>query len=439
MKGAFTAATTRRSYVKNRAERVVGRPLMLTMTGVYSGLGEVIHDLSWHEWLISANRMMKDRGFSSAVNETYGPEIKRQMKDWIKDVAAGQGAADQGAANFATWMRRSISSARLGFNVTSGIMQVSGFANTWVRIDGTLVPKWTAIGVGSFVLHPKKMMSMIQEKSSMMRNLGRTQFRDLNEIRNTMQDKDGKWNAIHANAYIFCKVMQSMVNYPTWAGAYEKALFEGNNEDTSIALADQAVIDSQGGGQLKDLASVERGGAWSKLFTVFYGYQNALFNSMATSVMTQKKSTAAAQLTLLVAIPAVYKYYVNQAIKAKRKDDDDNEEKGLAAFVAEESIQTMLSSMVGIRELSNLAKFDAKEVRDYSGPSGLAMITDITNVYIQTSQYEWDAAYRRALLNLAGDLFGIPAVQINRTIDGIQLMIDKNNADLRAPIFGTRR
>jgi hypothetical protein len=67
------------------------------------------------------------------------------------------------------------------------------------------------------------------------------------------------------------------------------------------------------------------------------------------------------------------------------------------------------------------------------------MITDITNVYVQTSQYEWDAAYRRALLNLAGDLFGIPAVQINRTVDGIQLMIDKNNADLRAPIFGTRR
>jgi hypothetical protein len=439
MKGAFTAATTRRSYVKNRAERVVGRPLMLTMTGVYSGLGEVIHDLSWHEWLISANRMMKDRGFSLAVNETYGPEIKRQMKDWIKDVAAGQGAADQGAANFATWMRRSISSARLGFNATSGVMQISGLANTWVRIDGTLVPKWTAIGVGAFIRHPKKMMEMIQEKSSMMRNLGRTQFRDLNEIRNTMQDKDGKWNAIHANAYIFCRVMQSMVNYPTWAGAYEKSLFEGNNEDTSIALADQAVIDSQGGGQLKDLASVERGGAWSKLFTVFYGYQNALFNSMATSVMTQKKSTAAAQLTLLVAVPAVYKYYVNQAIKAKRKDDDDNEEKGLAAFVAEESIQTMLSSMVGIRELSNLAKFDAKEVRDYSGPSGLAMFTDITNVYVQTSQYEWDAAYRRALLNLAGDLFGIPAVQINRTVDGIQLMIDKNNADLRAPIFGTRR
>ena len=439
MKGAFTAATTRRSYVKNRAERVVGRPLMLTMTGVYSGLGEVIHDLSWHEWLISANRMMKDRGFSSAVNETYGPEIKRQMKDWIKDVAAGQGAADQGAANFATWMRRSISSARLGFNATSGVMQISGLANTWVRIDGTLVPKWTAIGVEAFIRHPKKMMEMIQEKSSMMRNLGRTQFRDLNEIRNTMQDKDGKWNAIHANAYIFCRVMQSMVNYPTWAGAYEKSLFEGNNEDTSIALADQAVIDSQGGGQLKDLASVERGGAWSKLFTVFYGYQNALFNSMATSVMTQKKSTAAAQLTLLVAVPAVYKYYVNQAIKAKRKDDDDNEEKGLAAFVAEESIQTMLSSMVGIRELSNLAKFDAKEVRDYSGPSGLAMFTDITNVYVQTSQYEWDAAYRRALLNLAGDLFGIPAVQINRTVDGIQLMIDKNNADLRAPIFGTRR
>lgn len=332
MRGAVAAATTRRSYVKDRAERVIGRPLLLTMTGVYGGLSEVIHDLAWHEWLISANRMVNDPKFAEAVNQARGSEMTKEIKQWIADIAKGQGQADKGAARFATFMRRSISSARLGFNVGSGVMQISGFANTWSRIGG----KWTAVGVQTYIANPKKTIADINEKSLFMRNLSRTQYRDLNEIKNTVQDKDGAWSRVHANAYIFCSTMQSLVNYPTWAGAYEKALTSGVDEDTAIALADQAVIDSQGSGQLKDLASVERGGAWSKLFTVFYSYQNTLFNSIATSAMTKSKSRLAADLTLLVVVPAVMKYYLNQLTKPKR--DDDDEDAGLVEFVAEESL-----------------------------------------------------------------------------------------------------
>jgi len=98
----------------------------------------------------------------------------------------------------------------------------------------------------------------------------------------------------------------------------------------------------------------------------------------------------------------------------------------------------MLGTVVGVRELGNFAKFDPKEVRDYSGPSGTAIFSDIGNLTTQARQAEWDAALRRAMLNTAGDLIGIPSVQINRTIDGVQMMIDKNSADPRAIIFGTR-
>jgi hypothetical protein len=50
LQGAYTSATTRRSFTKARVEAVQGRPLLYTLVGMYSGINEVIHDLSWHEW-----------------------------------------------------------------------------------------------------------------------------------------------------------------------------------------------------------------------------------------------------------------------------------------------------------------------------------------------------------------------------------------------------
>jgi hypothetical protein len=118
-------------------------------------------------------------------------------------------------------------------------------------------------------------------------------------------------------------------------------------------------------------------------------------------------------------------------------DTQEEEETGLAQFVAEETVQTVMGTMIGVRELSGMVKFDQSR-RDYSGPTGLSTLTDLYRLGDQVVQNEWDAAYRRALLNAAGDLFGVPSVQINRTLDGIDYMMENETADPRALIFGTR-
>lgn len=430
-RGAFTAATTRQSYTKSRADKVTGRKLLLNMTGVWGGLGEVIHDLSWREWLIHANRMARDPKFTETVSKAYGFEIKQQIKKWIKAIAEGSSAQQEGYDVFATLARQAVSVARLGFNAMSGVMQVSGYVNSVVRIGA----KWTAVGMWTYAQNPRASIRGVNEKSSMMRNLSMTQFRDLNEIKNVAQDQDGLWKKSVANAYIFCKVAQSIVNYPTWEGAYAKALHSGASDQLAIDMADQAVIDSQGSGQLKDLATVQRGGAWQKLFTVFMDYQNSLYGQMSVQVMTKSRVRAAANLTLLVVVPAVLKYYQKQLLQPQR--DEEEEETGLAQFVAEETVQTVMGTMIGVRELSGMVKFDQSR-RDYSGPTGLSTLTDLYRLGDQVVQNEWDAAYRRALLNAAGDLFGVPSVQINRTLDGIDYMMENETADPRALIFGTR-
>ena len=58
----------------------------------------------------------------------------------------------------------------------------------------------------------------------------------------------------------------------------EKALAEGRDLETAVALADQAVIDSQGSGHIKDLAGVQRGNPVKKLFTNFMSYFQTTYN-----------------------------------------------------------------------------------------------------------------------------------------------------------------
>jgi hypothetical protein len=74
LRKAYTSATTRRGFTKTRQDEVKGMPLLLTLDGVYDGLGDVIHDLSWHEWLIDANRLLRSKRIQDAIRETEGPE-----------------------------------------------------------------------------------------------------------------------------------------------------------------------------------------------------------------------------------------------------------------------------------------------------------------------------------------------------------------------------
>jgi hypothetical protein len=432
MRGAFTASTTKQSYTKDRSVKGKGTPILLTMSGVYGGFNEVIHDLAWREYLIHANKMLRDQSFSRAIGESFkdGVEIREQLSTWIQAIAVGQGEEQRSADRIAVFMRRSISAARLGFNTFSGAMQSTGYVNGAVRIGN----KWMAVGMADFDKNPMKATAFVRDKSLFMTNRARTRFRDLNEIKNIVQDQDGLVRRGQASMFVIISTMQGMVDIPVWLGAYHKAMESGVSETTAIAMADQAVIDSQGSGMIKDLAAVERGNAWSKLFTVFYSFQNTQYQQMLRAARTKSPARAVADNAMLLIAPAVMKYALTQLLKPKSGEDDAEDEESFAMFVAKESAQSAMGTLIGIRELGGIL-----DGRRYEGPSGVAMISDLFSAADQTKQAEIDYAMFKAYLNVAGDLFGVPSVQVTRTVDGFKYMFEKETIDPRAVLFGTRR
>lgn len=284
------------------------RWLATCLSGLYSGVNDVIHDLAWHEWLIDANRLLRSHTIDQAIREHYGPEVKQQFKTWAQDIAEGEKGAD-GAVDLAlSRLRQGISASGLGFNVMSAIMQPLGITQSITRVGA----QWVGRGIVKYLAAPIDLTRQVNEMSDFMANRARTRFRELNELRNQVQDQSAFKEMAGRYAYFLMMRCQQMVDVPTWWGAYEKAIAGGNEESRAVALADQAVIDAQGGGQTKDLSAIERGGPAQKLFTVFYSFMNTALNIGVAQTMSAdtpaKRAKLAVDYAMLYVVPAVLGY-----------------------------------------------------------------------------------------------------------------------------------
>lgn len=432
LQGAYTSATTRRSFTKTRAEEVHGRPLLYSLAGLYSGVNDVIHDLSWHEWLIDANRLLKSTAIDNAIRSHYGPEAKAQFKSWANDIAEGEKGADNAGEIALGKLRQNVSVAGLGFNVMSAALQGLGMTQSIVRVG----PAHIGRGIVQYLAGPIDATREVNEKSEFMRNRARTRYRELNELRNRVQADLPAADVLKQHAYVLMMRCQQTVDVPTWLGAYDKAIGEGNDEDRAIALADQAVIDAQGGGQLKDVAAIERGGQALKLFTVFYSFMNTAFNLGVAETMTESsKARLAAKYLMLYSVPAVLGTLLKDALTPGDAGDDDW--KKLSAKLLSAQLSYLMGLMVVSREFAAAADIvTGQRSQGYAGPAGVRMVGGTLKFGQQAMQGQFDDSFRKASINLAGDLLGLPGAQINRTVTGTKALAEGKTHNPAAIAFG---
>jgi len=231
--------------------------------------------------------------------------------------------------------------------------------------------------------------------------------------------------------------MQRVADVPTWLGAYEKYTAAGEKQDRAIALADQAVLNSQGGGNVKDLAQVQRGGPMARLFMTFYSYGNTVFNATVLQAgRTEFRSPASVirflgNLSLIYLMPATATVVLSRAFGRTGGDKDTPED--FFGDIARETAATALNTIVYVRELGGLAQ---EGVRGYDGPEGGQLAEVLYNVGKQVKQGEIDEALIRSLNAAGGVLFHLPAAQVQRTIDGYVALEEGRTTNPAALLFG---
>lgn len=458
MRGAFNASTTRRSFTKTRAEKVTGRPLLYSFNTIYQGTEEIIHDLTHHEWLIDATKFLRDPEFDKAVRTTWGPEFVDLMQSAVDDIAKGYQPAENVFEASVSHIRKGSTVTGLGWNFATALLQPLGLTNSMARIG----PGWVGRGLVSWFKAPVDKVEEVYSKSEFMRLRAKTMQRELNEIQNRLQ-APGKTQAAVGKAvgaqnaqlakewvqwsmFLTIQKMQLVADIPTWLGQYEKSIAAGESDKRAAELADQAVIDAQGGGQVKDLAEIQRGSTYQQLFTNFYSYFNVVYNLNAEVYnRTDWKNpyevaVAARDYMLLMVVPAVLGKLLKDALTGSGDDYDDPEK--LAKALAAEQISYLLGTMVGLREataavqrVAGVSQFNMS----YGGPAGLRFFQELDKLGTQIAQGKPDRALRKSALNTAGILFHLPAAQINRSLDGLQALVDGKTSNPLAVIGGPPR
>jgi GNAT superfamily N-acetyltransferase len=433
--GAYTSATTRRSFTKSRVEEVNGRPLLYSLDGIYNGVQEVIHDLTWHEWLIDANKLVRNKRIAEAMRSKYGPDAHQQFKRWLEDNAEGDRGAQGAGEKALAYIRQGVSVSGLGWNVMSALMQPLGITQSMARIG----PKWVGKGVAKFIGSPLETADAINEKSDFMRTRALTRLREINEVRSQVKGRTKVREAVDASAYFLMMRCQQAVDIPTWWGAYEKAIAEGNDESRSVALSDQAVIDAQGSGGVKDQSAIERGGPGLKLFTTFYSFFNTALNLGVQKTMNhESKAKLAADYLLLYSIPVILGAALKEALTPGDSGDWDDPEHIIKKLIGEH-LSFLFGLLVGVREVTGAvqaATGTAQFGADYSGPAGVRMLADLAKLGKQSHQGELDPGLRKAVINTSGQLLRLPAAQVNRTVNGIEALRDGKTQNPGALLTG---
>lgn len=417
------SAQTRHGHRKERVKGV-NLPVRLDLGVLFEHVRQVIHDVTHAEVIYDINRFIRHENIERAIKAYYGTPVYTEFKNWVRDIARGPQHTLHAVERALLWLRTGTIISRLGFNLKSALLQVTGLSTSVRRLGLGRVVR----ALHKFLGTPEeiqKTLDGIRSISPLMRARTQNQIREVSELREKAF-QEGKLSKIQDSWLFLTSRTQFLVDAVTWLAAHEYAVekvarekmpSEEERQAKAIAIADQIVLDTQGSGEIKDLASVQRANPLLKLFTTFYGYFSIIFNETRLAFKEFGVSPRgpadvgklAVDLLLLYSFPAAFA----AALATLARGDDDNET--FLKNLAKEHTSTVLNTMVLARELTGVV-----EAFQYRGPAGSSVIGDVANLAIQIGQGEVDEAALRAGVITTGGLFHYPALQLWRTVKGIK-------------------
>lgn len=329
-----------RSFTKDRTDEYA-RPLMLDMSVLPQHLAKTIHYITHAEPVYNTTKIMNQPDFKDRLLRQFGQTMYESMLGWINNISRGETevAGLAGWQRFARALRSNITLAALGLRATTVVAQAGGlFAGAEMIGMGNVTRGLREMyGTADFKKISEN-FEFVRNKSGEMKH--RTQFleRDLSYISDAFSGQGKIRRTLRDVALAPMLMADNIIATGVWMGAYTKQLkLQPHDEATAIAFADKVVRLTQGSGAAKDLAAVQRGNEFYRLFTMFYtyfsAYQNRLIDigrsamygrSQDGSYDSPMSPNEATRFLYLVMLPAVlFDFLFKGSLKGEFTDDDD--------------------------------------------------------------------------------------------------------------------
>jgi hypothetical protein len=446
-------------FGKKRVEGKVTLPLRLSALDVITQhLDEVAKSIATEETLFDIGRILKQPAVEEAIISRHGRQIYNQVVNQIITAKFGM----DGTSGLLAHLRNGATVVGLSWKVATASLQILGASNSIVRVGGP----WVAAGYaktagGGVPLYTAARDAM--RKSEFMRNRRQNQSPEMASLLDAMKTKwtpdfiarfiPRELRAMHnfmvRNGFaLMSNVQFASVDVPTWWGAYFKAQSTGASEEDAVAMADQAVVDAQGGGEIYQLAAMQSGagvkyGALLRILTNFMSYMITTYN---LGVQRVRNARTAGQIMalgfdmiILAAVPVAGKMALDLITKGVGEDDEPEE---WAEKYAREQIAFLFGPFVGISQFAGSARGD--DSYGYKGPAGL-MFFDVMNQLgsavaegkiIDEEEGGLDKNFWRPANRALGIVLHYPASQVDASIRGAQAYFNGETDNPAAIFFG---
>jgi hypothetical protein len=290
---SYTRANTDTGRMNTRNANYA-RPLLLNIDTIPRMIRDEVHDIAYREAILDADKFLSQSTVRKGIINALSQEHYDQLRPWLQSIA-NDGHLDDSSMRALKFFNSVAHGARtrativgLGYRIST--MLVHG-SSAGLESVAELGPKWLGAGIKDFA-NPSQWSAnrdFIFERSGEMRNRMNEVDRDirehLREIDLRLMDPatgavQRGADVLKAHAYQGIAMLDMASALPTWMGAYHKAMApeeqggKGLSEADAIYFADKTVRNAHGGQGAKDMAAIQRGPEFLKLFTMFYTFWN---------------------------------------------------------------------------------------------------------------------------------------------------------------------
>lgn len=452
------------SATKSRLDKVKDKQLLLSLDVIPRAITESINHITMREAVTDVNTLINRKEFADYITNKLGASEYQYLRQWVRDQWTTEVSRLTEFDNMMQTIKRNISSAVMAGKVSVAIQNVANIPVAMEQLGAARVMRAlyrAGVGVyGRGFGRFNETYEFVLGKSVMLRERAQTLDKDMRrglEIGGKGFTIDGKSvggytmeqlgearDVINSWGYSLLSETDLMLSVPIWKDVYDVEYSklvqkEGISlewaDQRAIELADKAIIDIFGSGDIKDQAGIQRNkGTIANFATTFYTYAGTLWNMQLDGFYAFKDRGDFKKFARVIFydlfMQAVIIVIYNNLFGSDDDDDPTKVAKSLTKEFVNQSVMGVPFVREGITQAMN-RMLGEKVYNRGTSPLSYAVIDKIDDIFtaVNSSKKDWTDV-GRAGLQFTNSMTGLS----NTLTDGVMTIAKYGLTDIDAEL-----
>ena len=452
------------SATKSRLDKVKDKQLLLSLDVIPRAITESINHITMREAVTDVNTLINRKEFADYITNKLGASEYQYLRQWVRDQWTTEVSRLTEFDNMMQTIKRNISSAVMAGKASVAIQNVANIPAAMEQLGAARVMRALyRAGVGVYGRGSgryNETREFVLGKSVMLRERVQTLDKDMRrglEIGGKGFTIDGKSvggytmeqlgearDTINSWGYSLLSETDLMLSVPIWKDVYDVEYSklvqkEGISlewaDQRAIELADKAIIDIFGSGDIKDQAGIQRNkGTIANFATTFYTYAGTLWNMQLDGFYAFKDRGDFKKFARVIFydlfMQAVIMVVYNNLFGSDDDDDPTKVAKSLTKEFVNQSVMGVPFVREGITQAMN-RMLGGKVYNRGTSPLSYAVIDKIDDIFtaVNSNKKDWTDV-GRAGLQFANSMTGLS----NTLTDGVMTIAKYGLTDIDAEL-----